>query len=507
MSDTGKSYGQILKSSSIMGGAAGVNLLLGMIRIKFVAVLIGATGVGLLASFTAMQGIIGTIVGLGIQSSAVREVAAAVGRGDEQAIGRAVLTLRRVCWLTGLVGMAAMAVFSPMLSQLTFGSDKYRLDIAALGIVILLANISGGQLALIQGMRRIGDMARASVFGAALATLAAIGFYSWLGLRGIVPALVSIAAMQLTLSWYFARRVPVPKVTLSWRQTFTEAGGMVRLGLVFMCTGLMGSAVTYITVAIITKQIGLHAVGIYSAAFALSGMFVNFVLGAMAADYYPRLTAVAHDKAAMNRLVNEQTEIGLLLAVPGLLATLALAPWIVHTFYTSEFLPAVELMQWFVLGCLGRVISWPLGFVLIALNKSITYMLCDSFWNSLHIFLVITCMHTYGLKGVSIAFFVLYVVVIIQMMLISKKVTDFQWTHSALKILLFSIVIMLISLFGINYMMIFSATIFGLTLAALSAIYSLRAVIYRLGPNHKFSQNIIKLPLISLVISKRKYFN
>ncbi len=84
-------------SSSIMGGAAGVNLLLGMIRTKFAAVLIGTTtGVGLLASFTAIQGIVGTLAGLGIQSSALREIAAAVGQGDEQAIGRVVLTPRSI---------------------------------------------------------------------------------------------------------------------------------------------------------------------------------------------------------------------------------------------------------------------------------------------------------------------------------------------------------------------------------------------------------------------------
>ena len=60
------SYAQILKSSSIMGGAAGINLLLGMVRVKFAAVLIGATGVGLNASFTAVQGLVGTVAGMGI---------------------------------------------------------------------------------------------------------------------------------------------------------------------------------------------------------------------------------------------------------------------------------------------------------------------------------------------------------------------------------------------------------------------------------------------------------
>ncbi len=398
------SYAQILKSSSIMGGAAGINLLLGMVRTKFAAVLIGTTGVGLLASFSAVQGLVGTLFGLGIQSSAVREIAVAVGKGDQNAIGRAVLTLRRICWLTGMAGMFAMMALSPLISQLTFGSDQYTLDIAALGVIILFANLSGGQTALMQGMRRIGDMARANVYGAIFATFAAIGFYTWLGLRGIVPALVAIAAMQLVLSWYFARSVPVPSVALTWRQTFSEAGAMVKLGLVFMWNGLLGSAVTYFTVTLITQQISLQAVGLYSAAFALSGIFVNFVLNAMGADYYPRLTAVSHDKAAVNRLVNEQTEIGLLLAIPGLLATLVLAPWIIQLFYTKEFLQSAELLQWFILGCLGRVISWPLGFVMLALGKGRWFLFTETTFNVIHLLLIAMGLFVFGLEGVSIAF-------------------------------------------------------------------------------------------------------
>jgi len=54
-----KSYYQILKASSIMAGATGINMLLVMVWVKFAAVLIGTTFVGLFASFTAIQGFIG----------------------------------------------------------------------------------------------------------------------------------------------------------------------------------------------------------------------------------------------------------------------------------------------------------------------------------------------------------------------------------------------------------------------------------------------------------------
>jgi antigen flippase len=477
-----------------MGGAAGISLLLGMVRVKFAAVLIGATGVGLNASFTAVQGLVVNLAGLGIQSSAVREIAAAVGKKDEQAIGRAVLTLRRICWLTGLAGMVAMMLLAPLLSQLTFGHSDYALEIAALGIVILFGNLSGGQMALVQGMRRIGDMARANIIGAVFGAMAAIGFYATLGLRGIIPTLVAASAFHLALSWHFARKVSVPKVELTLRQTFAEANGMVRLGMVFMANGLIGSAVAYATVALITQYEGTQAVGLYSAAFALSGMFVNFVLGAMGADYYPRLTAAAGDKAAMKRMVNEQTEIGLLLALPGLLATLALAPWILQLFYTGEFLGAVDLLQWFILGCMGRVISWPLGFVMLALGRGRWFLLTETSFNLLHVVLISLGLHKIGIEGVGIAFFLLYLGYILAVYLVCRHLIRFSWSSDCIRIAMFGLPILGFTFLACRSLPLWLASTAGLALTLVVSGLCLRGLATRIGSDHQLIRTACKLP-------------
>lgn len=477
-----------------MGGAAGINLLLGMIRVKFAAVLIGVTGVGLNASFSAVQGLVGTVAGLGIQSSAVREIAAAVGRGDEQAIGRAVLSLRRICWLTGLTGMLAMMLFSPLLSQLTFGHADYSLDIGALGLIILFNNINGGQMALIQGLRRIGDMARANVIGALFGTVVAIGLYATLGLRGIVPTLILVSAFQLLLSWRFARELPVAKVNLTVRETFAEANSMVRLGLVFMANGLMGSAVAYATVALITHYEGVQAVGIYSAAYALSGMFVGFVLSAMGADYYPRLTEVAYDKQTINRLVNEQTLIALLLGGPGLLATLALAPWIIRIFYSGDFLPAVKLLQWFVLGCFGRVISWPLGYLILALGKGRWYLLTETAFNLFHVGLIAAGIMFFGIEGVAVAFFVMYVAYTAAVYLVSTYLVGFKWSPECKKVasgFLFLLVAILILSRSVSDL---PATIMGIIFTIFGLCYTLKKIRSLVGPEHRLFKILRKIP-------------
>ena len=493
------SYSQILKSSSVMGAAAGVNLLLGMVRTKFAAVLIGATGVGLLTSFTAIQGMVGTLFGLGIQSSAVREVAAAIGKGDQVAIGRTIRSLQRVCCITGLAGMLVMVLLSPQISRLTLGSEEYVWDIAALGIVILLTNITSGQMALMQGMRRIADMARVNVLSGVLATVTAVGFYFWLGLRGIVPAMVIAAMAQIALSWFYARHLPVLQVSMRWRETFHEAGSMVRLGLVFMWNGLMGSALSYVTVMLITKQIGLPAVGLYGAAFALSGMFVGFVLGAMGADYYPRLTGIVQDKAAMNRLVNEQTEIGVLLAAPGLLATLALAPWIVSAFYTSEFLPAVNLLQWFVLGCLGRVISWPLGFVMLALSKGGWFLATETVFTLAHLLLIMLGLHFFGIEGVAVAFALMYVGYTLTVCLVARHLIEFEWSADCVKTGVVALVFLVAAFIVARSLALWPATVAGALLTVGISIYSVRGLAQRIGHDHRVFLVLSKVPGLKML--------
>ena len=44
--------------------------------------------------------------------------------------------------------------------------------------------------------------------------------------------------------------------------------------------------------------------------------YVGFFLGAMGADYYPRLTEVIHDKVAAVRLMNDQAQLGLAIGGP-----------------------------------------------------------------------------------------------------------------------------------------------------------------------------------------------
>lgn len=478
------SYRQILRSSSIMGGAQALNYLVGMVRVKIIAVLLGPAGVGLIGLYSSAVGLVGTVTSLGIASSGVREVALAHGQDDPQAVARTVTVLRRACWATGLLGWALSAALAMPLSQWAFGDTAHAAAIAVLGVTLLLGAISGGQTALLQGVRRIGDLARIQVVAMLLNTVVAIGLYTWLRAEGIVPVLVATAAVSLACSWWFARRVALQPVGLPWRQTWRETRRLAKLGFAFMWSGLLLAGLGMFTIGLITRTHGLEAAGHYQAAWALSGMFAAFVLSAMGTDFYPRLTGVINDREAAVQAVNEQTEIGILLALPGLLATLAFGPLILELFYSKAFSPAAELMPFFILGVFGRVVSWPLGFIQLATGSSQLFMLTETATILLWLGLVAILVPSVGVVGTAYAFAVIYFLYTIAMLVVGRIMIGFRWSRTVKRLLFLSTGMVVPSLILTLMTHGWVANVGGGLLTLVGCIISLHALAKHLGRGH-----------------------
>jgi len=477
----GKSYSQILRSVSVIGGSAVIVMLIGLIRIKFAAILIGAAGVGLIASFTAIQVLIATISGFGINSSAVREISRAAGKDDQQGVNQSITTLCRFSFIAGLSGMCFVIMLSPVISKLNFGEYNYTLEIAVLGFTVMMSNLSSANMAILQGLRRVNEMARANTYGAAIGAVCAIICFYLMKLRGVVPALLLTGLAQYVVSRYFVRHQLILIQGQTWRQIYVKGRPVLRLGFTFMWSAFLVSLVNYTAVFLVNKLGGVQLVGVYTAALSLSGIFVGFVLTAMSADYYPRLTAAANDKIAMIELVTEQLEIGLLLAVPGLLGCIVFAPWLVEWFYSKEFSPAVPMLQWFILGCLGRVISWPMGFIILALGKDRLFFVTETIFSLVHCSAIAISLWLFGINGIAFAFGFAYVVYAVGMYIVSQRLIGFTASYSCVNLVFTSVAIMSVGLFISRQFQLITATILGAFLVVISLIYSLRGLFIRIN--------------------------
>ena len=428
------SYGQILRSSAIVGGASVVGIALGIVRTKILALLLGPSGVGLIGLYTSIFDLVRSIAGMGISRSGVRQIAESVGSENTQQIGRTVVTLRRVALILGLAGAAALFALCGPVTQMTFGNRRNSGSVALLSVAVLFAAVSSGQTALVQGMRRIGDLARLSVLGALFGTIFSIPIVYVFGERGIALFLVAVAAAGNLSSWWYARKIKLETVSLTWHEVAEEASGLLKLGFAFMASGLMSLGAAYLVRVFILRQIGADAAGFYQAAWMLSGLYVGTILQAMGTDFFPRLTAVANDDGACNRLVNEQTEIGLLIAAPGILATLTLAPLVIHVFYSASFEPAIDLLRWHCLGMFLRVASFPMGYIILARGQRGLFLMTETLSNLVYVALIWGGVSYFGLVGTGMAFFGMYLFCWLLVFCVVKRVSRFAWSPPSIRL-------------------------------------------------------------------------
>jgi enterobacterial common antigen flippase len=477
------SHRQIFKSTALIGGTQVINMGIGIVRTKVLAMLLGPAGMGLAGLYMSATGLIGSIAGLGLNASGVRQIAEAAGTNDEIRIARTVITLRRVALISGVLGMVLVLVLAPWLSRATFGDSNHVFGICLMSLTLFFGGISAGQSALLQGLRRLRELAASQILGAIFGAVVSMALVWWLRNQGVVPFLVAISAFGILLSWWYARKVKLAVVVVTWRESLAESRGLLTMGLAFTASALITSGTAYLTRVLVQHQLGMEAVGIYTATWTLSSYYVSFVLGAMGTDFMPRLTAANHDHATVNRLVNEQTEMGVLIAVPGVLVTLTLAPWVMHAFYSSSFVQGAEVVRWQLLGVFLRVVSWPLGYMLIAKGKSLLFTLTELVSGVVNVALIFLGMKLWKLEGIGICFALLYFIYTAMMSVVAWRLTGFRWSSTALKILMPSFLIL-----GV----IFSCTRFlserwsigiGLTATVLSGVVSLLALQQLLGVN------------------------
>jgi len=486
------SYGQILKSSALIGGSQVVNIAIGIVRTKAMAVFLGPAGFGLMGLYSSIADVAQSIAGLGVNSSGVRQIAEAAGTGDTNRIARTATVLRRTSVLLGIFGALLLVVFSRQASSLTFGDNQHTAGIILLSLAVLFRTVSAGQGALIQGMRRISDLAAMGILGAFFGMIISVPLVYLFREDGVVPALVTVAFMSLVVSWWYSRKLQIESPVMTVSQVRQEATGLLKLGFAFMASGLLTMGAAYAVRIIVVRQLGLEAAGFYQAAWTLGGLYVGFILQAMGADFYPRLTAVVNDNRECNRIVNEQATVGLLLAGSGVIATLTLAPMVISVFYSARFGGAVEVLRWICLGMMLRVITWPMGYILVAKGEQNLFLFTDLAWTVVNVALSLICVSVFGLNGAGIAFLGSYVFHGLLVYLIVWRLSGFRWLPQNRKTGLF-----FLSLVGVVFVGFYSLPFFlsigvGLFATLLSALYSVR-VLLKIVPPNRVPQPIMQL--------------
>jgi O-antigen/teichoic acid export membrane protein len=488
MNNNQSSYLQIIKATSIFGGVQLIQIIAQIIRSKAIAILLGPAGIGIVGLLNSSITLVTGLTNFGLGSSAVKDIANAKGSGDSLRISTISVVLRRLILFSGLFGSLLTIIFSPWISEFTFGNRDFTIHFIWISISVFFTQVSSGQIVLIQGMRKLEYLAKANLYGSFVGLFITIPIYYKFGIEGIVPSIILSSLISLIGSWYYTRKLDIKPANITLQKTLSQGKSMLVFGLVISITSLFPTIGSYLLRVFINRGGGLSDVGLYTAGFSIVTIYLGMIFNAMGTDYYPRLSEISNDNIKSKEVINQQAEITILILSPILIFFFVFIKLVVVFLYGKSFLSITDMMLWSSLGMFFKASTWPMVFLFLAKGESKVYFFNELSSNIYNLILSIIGYKLLGLKGLGIAFFGAYLLTFIQVIIIMKIKHEFFYSFKFIKIFVYQFVIAAITLLLVLFLSSSLYYILGIILICLSLWISYKGIEKRIG-----IKNILKI--------------
>ena len=206
----------------------------------------------------------------------------------------------------------------------------------------------------------------------------------------------------------------------------------------------------------------------------------------------PRLAGLQSDREKTAEAVNQQSEIAILIVAPLMILYTSFLPLIVKILNTSEFLPVVDFIRWFILGMLFRTVSWTLAYAVLARGDKKAYFRVETVSNVLFLTFNTGGYVLFGLEGMGIAFVAVYLVYFVMMLVILRKKYGFVFCKTFNKLFLFQLAMCLLCFLIVYFKGYPYAYAGGTVLFAVSAVYSVKKLNERIDMKEIIRTKILR---------------
>ncbi len=401
-------YSHVMKYTGIFGGVQGLVILIGLVRNKSMALLLGVAGMGFNALLVSIQNFASQCTNLGISFGAVPRLSELYEHSDEQKLDYYIRLVRMWSIIAAQLGLCFCVAVSPLLNSMTFTWGDHTLHYAFLGIAVAISAIAGGELAILKATRRLGAIAKTQVYSAICGVVITVPIYYLWRHSGVAPAIVLMAAVNMLFTIFYSYR-SFPFTLRFERRMLSDGVGMLRLGVAFVLATAVGSGAEMLIRSFLNVEGDMNAVGIYNSAYMITITYAGMVFTAMETDFFPRLSAVGTDVAKANDTVNKQMEVSLLMLSPMLVALLTTLPILVPLLFSREFLPVVGMAQIAVLSMYFKVITMPVAYITLARRDSLAYFFLESAYFVVLVAAIIVGYKWWDILGTGVAIVVAHI--------------------------------------------------------------------------------------------------
>jgi enterobacterial common antigen flippase len=185
---------------------------------------------------------------------------------------------------------------------------------------------------------------------------------------------------------------------------------MLRLGIAIAGAWMLNTMSQFFVRYWLERHLNLESAGYFQAAWNVSSTYLSVILGALSAEFFPRISGFAHDKKALSESLNQQIWLVSLLALPVIVVMIVISPQLISLLYTPEFHPSTSVLRWQLVGDVLKIPGWVFGIALMARASKRRYFIAELSWNLIYVAAMVILCTRFGLIASGLPYLLAYVV-------------------------------------------------------------------------------------------------
>ncbi len=405
-------YKTIIKSTGLFGTSQLLQIFFQVVANKFIAVLLGVSGVGMVGMFNNVLQLITSLVGFDLQKVSTRSIAL-VHENKNYNLSKTLGLLNFMAIFIGVIGALVSISFAGFWSRLAFSDTSYKHWFYFLGVYFFFWAFVQTRMGILQGTQQLKTFAFFQVFSAVSLGSISVLFYYLYGIEAIIlVTIIGVFVQLIFLTWITkTHQLNFKNLAKNWSVKFSEALPIYQLGLVLSINAVIGQ-LCFLGVRYFLKQQpdAFSLVGFYEVNQTVMLKYLGLIFVAMNYYFYPKLTALIDDLKQSTQLLMNQIQSSVLLITPAIVLLFVLDEWFIKLLYTEKFVFAFRILQFSLLGLFLRGITNALGFFALAKGNKKLFFKQELLGDLLNLFFSVLGFYWFGLAGLGMGIALMYFV-------------------------------------------------------------------------------------------------
>lgn len=417
---TGLKTNQFIKVSLFSSMSALVKIGTAFIISKIIAISLGPKGLGLIGQLSSFISVMLVFAGGTINNGVVKYVAEYNSFKVEK-LQLLLSTAFRIVIYSGVICGILLSIFSRQISQFVLQSDDYHTVIIVFGFTILFYGLNNFLLAILNGFKEFEKFNKINIYGSLIGLLLSIFFIYTFNVFGALISLVCNQSIIFIFTLYMLRKERwMTKETFGGTFNEEEGAKLLKFASLAIVSAALVPASQFMVRKYILMHLGYDEAGYWELITRISTYSLLFFSLSISTYYLPRISELKTQSAIKNEVLNAYK-----ILIPVTLVTLTVLylgrDVLIRMLASPDFSQSSNLFRFQLIGDFFKICSWVLGYLMVGRGLIKLSLFTEVMYNVLFVILSVLGVHYYGLIGVTYAYSLNYLVYLLVMVFLFRK--------------------------------------------------------------------------------------